>query len=88
MQTYTISNGLLDVKVNQVMPCFNITWKSKSSILAMHLSLNLSLSYILTDVGKLILFPFKVILTSLQSNSRTSQRIFLFTFTFSGLTFQ
>ena len=86
MQSYTISDGLVDTKVNQVIPCFNITWKSKGSLFTMHLILNLSLNHIVTDVSKIILFPFKVTLTSFQSNSITSQRIFLFNFTFSGVT--
>ena len=87
MQSYTTSNGLLDAKVIliQAMPCFNTTWKSKGSLLTMCKILNLSLHFIATDVSKLILFPFKVMLTSLQSNSIMSQRIFLFNFTFSGV---
>ena len=37
---------------------------------------------IVTDFGKLILFPFKVTLTSLQSISIISQILFLFTLKF------
>ena len=51
----------------------------------MHLILNLSLNFIVNDVGKFILFPFKVTLTSFQSNSITCQSIFFFNFTFSGV---
>ena len=82
---YNASWGLLDAKVNQVMPCFNITWKSKGSLLTMHLILNLSLNFTVTDFSKLILFPFKVMLTSYQSKSITCQSIFLFNLTFSGV---
>ena len=39
---------------------------------------------IVTDLGKLILYPFKVTLTSCQSHSIISQNIFLFNFTLSG----
>ena len=41
----------------------------------------------MTDAGNCISFPFKVILTSFQSNSITSKSIFLFNLTFSGGTF-
>ena len=82
--SYAISGGLLDAKVNHAMPCFNIIWKSKGSLLTMHLILYICLNLIVTDVGKFILFPFKVMLTSFQSNPIMSQSIFLFNFTFSG----
>ena len=49
---------------------------------SMHLILNLSLNFMVTDFGWLILFPLKVMLTSFQSNSIMSQNIFLFYFTF------
>ena len=52
--------------------------------MTMHLILNLSLSGILTEAGRFILFPFEVILTSSQSNSITSHSIFLFSLTCSG----
>ena len=55
------------------------------SLLTMCLILNLSLNLIVTDVGKFILFPFKVMLTSFQSDSIMSQSIFVFNFTFSGV---
>ena len=41
----------------------------------------------MTDAGKFILFPFKVILISFQSNFITSQSIFLFNLTFPGVNF-
>ena len=69
------------------MPWFNIIQKSKSSHLTMHLILNLSVSGIMTDTGKFILFPFKVTFTSFQSNSITSQSIFHFNLIFSGVNF-
>ena len=53
----------------------------------MHLILNLSLSSIMVDAGKFILFPFKVILTSFHSNSITSQSIFLYNLVCSGVNF-
>ena len=52
--SYAVSGGLLDAKVNHVMPCFSIIWKNKGSLLTMHLILNLSLNLIETDVGKFI----------------------------------
>ena len=61
--------------------------KSKGSCLTMHQILKLSLSSIMTDAGKYILSLFKVILTSFQSNSITSQSIFLFNLIFSGVNF-
>ena len=83
--SYAVSGGLLDAKINNDMPCFNTIWKSKSFLLTMHLILNLSLNLILTNVGKFILFPFKFMLTSFQSNYITSQSIFVFNFTFTGV---
>ena len=41
----------------------------------------------MTDAGKFIFFPFKVILTSFQSNSIMSQSIFLFNSICSGVNF-
>ena len=58
--------------------------KEQGFFLTMCLILNLSQNFIVTDLGKLILFPFKVKLTSLQSNSIISQIKFHFSFTFSG----
>ena len=74
---YIVSRELLVTKGNQVIPCFNMIWKSKGSHLTMHLILNLSLSSIMTEAGRFTLFPFKVILTSFQSNSIMSHCIFL-----------
>ena len=82
-----VSGESLDAKGNHVMPCFSIIWKSKGSHLTMHLILNLSLSSIMTDAGKFILFPFKVILSSCQWNSITSQSIFYFNLICSGVNF-
>ena len=67
--SYAVSGGFLDAKVNQVLPCFSIILKSNGSLLTMCLILNLSLNLIVTGVGKFILFPFEVTLTSFQSNS-------------------
>ena len=47
-------------KVNNVFPCFSITCRSKGCFLISHLTLNLSLNGMMTVVGKLISFPFKV----------------------------
>ena len=46
------------------------------------LILNLSQNFIVTDFGKVILFPFKVTLTSFQSIAIISQDLFLFSLTF------
>ena len=64
------------------MPCFNNIHSSKGSPLT---CLNLSLNGMITEFGKLILFPCKVTLTSFQSNSNTSQIKFLFNVTHSGI---
>ena len=53
----------------------------------MHLILNLSLSSVMTEAGRFILFPFKVILTSSQPNSTMSHSIFLFNLIYSGINF-
>ena len=45
--------------------------------------MNVSLNFIVTYFGKLILFPFKVMLTSFQSISIISQILFLCNLTFS-----
>ena len=47
------------------------------NLLTRHLILNLSENFIVTDSGKLTLFPFKVTLTSFQSISIISQILFL-----------
>ena len=41
----------------------------------------------MTEAGRFILFPFKVILTSFQSNSIMSHSLFLYNLTCSGVTF-
>ena len=60
-------------KVNHVIPCLSIMWKSRGSFFIKHLILILSLSLIVTTLGKLILLSLKVTLTSFQSISRVSQ---------------
>ena len=59
--------------VNHVIPCLSIMWKSRGSFFIKHLILMLSLSLIVTTLGKLILLSLKVTLTSFQSISRVSQ---------------
>ena len=49
------------------------------------LTLNLSLNGMITEVGKLMSFPFKVTLTSFQSFSNTSQIQFFFNLMHSGV---
>ena len=63
--SYTVS-CVLKVKVNHVIPCLSITWKSSGSLFNMHLILIFSLSLIVTILGKLILLSLKVTLTSFQ----------------------
>ena len=50
-----------------------------------HLVINLSLKGIMTEVGRLMSFPFKVTLTSFQSISNTSQIQFLLKLIHSGV---
>ena len=78
MLTYTVSGGLLEANVIHVKPCFSMMGKSSGSPLIMHLILNLSLNFIVTDFGKFCLFPFKVTLTSFLSISIISQIKFHF----------
>ena len=59
-------------KVNHVIPCFGIRWKSKGFLFINHLTLNLSWSLIITTLGKSILLPLKVTVTSFQSISNIS----------------
>ena len=61
-------------KVNHVIPCFSIRWKSKGSLFINHLTLNLSWSLIITILGKSILLPLKVTVISFQSISNVSHR--------------
>ena len=53
----------------------------------MHLILNSSLSGIMTDADRVILFSFKVTLTSFQPISMMSHSIFLFNLMCSGINF-
>ena len=64
---------VFEAKVNQVIPCLSIIWKSSGSLLMKHLILILSLSLIVILLGKLILLSLKVTLNSFQSMSRVSQ---------------
>ena len=82
--SYAISERLLDAKVSQVMPCFNIIWKSKGSLLTMHLIFNLSLNFIVTYICKLIYFHSNSY-RLLSNLIMTSQSILLFSLTFSGV---
>ena len=59
--------------------------KSKGSLFIKHLTLILSWSLIVTILGRLILFSFKVTMTSFQSISNVSHIYFLFSFMFSAL---
>ena len=54
-------------KVNRVIPCFSIRWKSKGSLFIKNLTLILSWSLIVTILGKLIWLSLKVTVTSFQS---------------------
>ena len=74
--SYTVSEGLFEAKVNQVNPCFNMLWKSKGFLLTRHWILNLSWNFNITDFGKMILLPFKVTLTPLQSISIPNSILF------------
>ena len=51
---YTVS-CVAAAKVNHVIPCFSIRWKSKGSLFINHLALNLSWSLIITTLSKSIL---------------------------------
>ena len=61
-------------KVNQVIHWFNIKWKSKCSLFMNHLTLILSWSLIIMTLGKSILLPLKVTVTSFQSTSSVSYK--------------
>ena len=71
-------------KVNHIIPCFSIRWKSKGSLFIKHLTLILSWSLIVTTLGKLTWLSLKVTVTSFLSISSTSYRQFLFSFMFSA----
>ena len=64
---------VLKAKVNHVIPCLSIMWKSSGFFLhqASHFDFVFELN--LTTLGKLILLSLKVTLTSFQSISRVSQ---------------
>ena len=64
-----------------------MTGKSKGSHFIIYLILNLSFSGIIIDAGRFTLLPFKAILTSFPSISKTSHYIFLFNLTCSGVNF-
>ena len=51
-------------KVNHLIPCFSIRWKSKDSLFIKCLTLILSCSLITTILGKLIWLSLKVTVTS------------------------
>ena len=65
MLIYSVSR-VPEGKVNHVIPCFSIMWKSSGSFFIMHLILIVSLSLIVTILGELILLSLKVTLTSFQ----------------------
>ena len=54
-------------KAYHEVPCFSIICNRNDRFLIIHLNINLSLSGIITHVGKCIMFPFKVTRTSFQS---------------------
>ena len=64
-------------KVYHIIPCLIIMWKSMGSFFIKHLILSLSLSLIVTTLGKLIWLSLKVTLTSFQSISRVSPNMIL-----------
>ena len=70
---YSFCWRIVEANVNQMKPCLNMIWKSSGSISIICLTLNLSLSLIVMDFGKFILLLLKVMLTSFQSTSITSQ---------------
>ena len=66
-------SSVLEAKMNHVIPCLSIKWKSSGSFFIMHLILILSLSLIMNFLCKLILLSLKVTMTSFQSISKVSQ---------------
>ena len=62
-----------EAKVNHVILCLSIMWKSRGSFFIKHLILIFTLSLIVTTLGKLIFLSLKFTLTFLQSISRVSQ---------------
>ena len=61
-------------KVNHIIPCFSIRWKSKDFLFIICLILSLSWSLIKTTLAKSILLPLKVTVTSFHSISTVSHR--------------
>ena len=60
-------------KVNHVITCLSIMWKSRGLFFINHLILILSWSIIVATLGKLIWISLKVTLTSFQAISRVYQ---------------
>ena len=54
-------------KVYHIIPCFDIKWKSNTSLFISLLTFILSWSLIITTMGKSILLLLKVTVTSFQS---------------------
>ena len=75
---HAVSGESLVSRGNPSHALLKLNMKKQGSHLTMHLILNLSLSGIKTEAGRFILFQFKVIVTSFQSNSITHHSIFLF----------
>ena len=67
------------------VPCLHIICNSNDIFFIMQLNLNLSLNGIITDVGRCVMVPFKVIRTSFQSIFTTSHNTFLFNVICSGV---
>ena len=61
----------------QVCPCFSIKCSNKGLLPIICLILNLSQKGIITEPGKLITFPFTIIVTFFQSMSSISHTLFL-----------
>ena len=70
---YTVS-CMPVAKVNHVIPCFSIRWKSKGSLFIKCLTLILSWGLIVTTLRKLNLLSLKVTMTSFQSISSVPHR--------------
>ena len=73
ISVYTVS-CIPIAKVNYIIPRFNIRWKSKGSLFISHLTLILSWSLIIATLGKSVLSPLKVTVTSFQSISNVSHK--------------
>ena len=70
---YTVSHVSV-ARLNHVIPCFSMRWKSKGSLFINLLTLILSWSLIIAILGKSILLPLKVTVTSFQSISNVSHK--------------